>query len=88
MPWDDHGRPGAPQILLNCVHGCGPIDALSANSYISIRSLLKATDAEDSFIAEICQGWVPPLSDLISFDLGHLFKEGAAQVLVPAPEVS
>ena len=25
---------------------------------------------------------------MISFDLGHLFKEGAAQVLVPAPEVS
>ena len=88
MPWDHHGRPGSPQILLNCIHQGGSIDALSANSYISIRSLLKATDAEGSFIAEICQGWVPPLSDMISFDLRHLFKEGAAQVLVPAPEVS
>ena len=88
VPWDHHGRPGGPLILLNSVHEGGPVDALSANSFISIRSLLKAADAYDSFIAEICQSWVPSLSQLISFDLGHLFKEGAAQVLVPSPEVS
>ena len=88
MPWDDHGRPGGPLILLNSVHEGGAVDALSANSFISIRSLLKAADAKDSFIAEIGQSRVPSLCELISFDLGHLFKEGAAQVLVPAPEVS
>ena len=87
MSWDHHSRPGSPLILLNSVHGCGPVDTLSANSYISVRNLLKTTHTEDCFIAEICQGWVPPPRELISFDLRHLLEKGAAQVLVPAPEV-
>ena len=87
MPWDHHGRPRSPLILLNSVHGGSPIDSLSADSYIGVRSLLKASHAEDSFIPEIGQSRVPPPRELLSFDLGHLFKEGTAQVLVPAPEV-